>query len=78
MTMTRNRPITFAQALRRLPGFAWNSYDPEYHKRPVDLAWIVLHEIDLYEEGQDGAEITSGRQVAQGRKYIAWVKGGVA
>lgn len=31
------------------------TYDPYQIKMPADVVYILQHEIDLYDEGQDGA-----------------------
>lgn len=40
-------------ALKALPGCV--SYDPLAHKTVSDLVWQALHELDMYEGGEDGA-----------------------
>ncbi len=36
-----------------IPAFVARSYDPHSHKTKDDLAWLIRHELDLYEEDEE-------------------------
>jgi len=63
----------FEKAYKELPAYC-NGYDSLYHKTANDLAWLVLLQIDLFDEGED-SEIRNIRQYNQCKKYVKkWCK----
>jgi hypothetical protein len=48
------------------------TYDPHQLKTPSDAAYLLQHEIDLYEEGQDGA--LDADEIAEVRVALKRVK----
>lgn len=61
----------FKVALRLLPRAAELSFDQFAQTTVADLCWIVQHEIDLYNEGQDGCDIRTARDLAACRRFLA-------
>ena len=43
----------FAKALDEIPDQVVGSYDPQSHTKIDDLMWISLHELDMYDEGEE-------------------------
>ncbi len=51
--------------------FFISCYDPVgQHKTPSDLAWSMLHELDLHAEGEEN-ELDTPAKVRRAKKYIA-------
>jgi hypothetical protein len=59
----------FKTALYELPNCI-TGYDALTHLTPDDLAWLVLLQIDLREEGEE-SDIKTNRQLVQCRRYVA-------
>jgi hypothetical protein len=57
---------TFEKALKR---FFLSGYDPAQHKTAQDLAFSMLHELDLHEEGEDN-ELTTARLRTRAKAFI--------
>jgi hypothetical protein len=57
---------TFGQAVKALP--ACVSWDPLEHKTVSDLVWQALHELDMFNEDQDGA--ITAREAAAVRRFV--------
>lgn len=61
--------MTFKQALKRLPRCAEGNFDFLSHKTIADLRFIVRHELDLWEEGQE-TDIRTAQDVAACRRFL--------
>ncbi len=58
--------------IKELPVWACGNYDQFVHKTAADGVWLVQHELDLQEEGEnDDREKLNAAQIRQGKKYIA-------
>jgi hypothetical protein len=62
--------MTYDQALKAMPNFLIASYDPLSHRTIGDLAFMVQHEIDLHEEGEE-SEIRTLAQYRAAQRYLA-------
>ena len=58
----------YAKALKQLPKCCIGTLD-QHHTTIEDLVWIVQHEVDLYEDGEEN-DIANKRQLNQCRRYI--------
>jgi len=59
----------FDAAFKELPKCC-RGFDPWYHKTCSDLAWLVLLQVDLYDENED-SEIKNMREYQQCKRYVA-------
>jgi len=57
----------FEKALKR---FFIGGFDPAQHTTADSLAWSVQFELDLWEEGEDGCELKTKRDVNRARKFV--------
>lgn len=57
----------FNKALKR---FFIGGFDPAQHTTADALAWTMRFELDLYEEGEDGCELKTKRDVIRARKFV--------
>ena len=48
------KPTTFAAAFKLMPACLMGAYDALGHTRIEDLRFIAEHEIDMFNEAQDG------------------------
>jgi hypothetical protein len=65
----RNPGSTFDQAFRALPA-CLQGFDPLRHKTVADLVAMAQFEVDLYNEGDDGCDIHTWKQLAKVSAYI--------
>lgn len=61
-------PTPFEVALRAFPRCIIGGLDPLGHKTVSDLVYQALHELDMFNEGQDGA--ISAREAAIVKKFV--------
>lgn len=55
----------------KIPSFIMSSPDDNGNAdTPENWAWVIQHEIDLYEEGQDDPDIKNNRQYQQAKKCL--------
>ncbi len=62
--------MTFYAAFHRLPMCVVGNFDPLVHKTVADLRYIVRHELDMFEEGQE-TDIRTKRSEQACRKFLA-------
>ena len=48
----------------------WTGFDPFHHKTQSDIDWSILHEVDLYREGED-SDIKTKAQLKEAKVYAA-------
>ena len=66
------KPKNFYTALNELPDYI-GGYDSFSHHTPADLAWLVLLQMDLYNEGED-TEIKTKAMYRRCKKYVdKWI-----
>jgi hypothetical protein len=65
--------MTFNDALKRLP-ICIGGLDPLRHRTIDDLRWLVIFEIDLYEEGDEQTDIRNQRDLAACRRFLVITK----
>ena len=53
---------------KNIPACVAASYDPLTHKTPDDVAFLVRHELDLYEEGEE-TDMTA-RDARDARRWL--------
>jgi len=58
--------VIFEMALKR---FFISGYDSAQHRTAQDLAWAMLHELDLYEEGEE-SELPTARLRARAKAFV--------
>jgi hypothetical protein len=58
--------VTFEKALKR---FFISGYDSAQHRTAQDLAWAMLHELDLHEEGEEN-ELPTSRLRARAKAFV--------
>lgn len=39
--------------MMKVPSYIAGSFDPHHHKTNDDILYLVQHEVDLYEEGEE-------------------------
>ncbi len=66
VAITKVNPDPFDVAMKALPACVASGLDRP--KTVSDLVYQALHELDMYEEGQDGA--ITARQAAAVRKFV--------
>ena len=57
----------FRVALAKMPTFM-GGFDPCQHTTLEDLRWMTIHEVDLYEEGEE----SDIRSAADLKEVLAW------
>lgn len=57
----------FEKALKR---FFIGGFDQAQHTTADSLAWSMQFELDLWEEGEDGCELKTKRDVNRARKFV--------
>jgi hypothetical protein len=62
-----HKSATFEKALKR---FFIGGYDSAQHRTAPDLAWAMLHELDLYEEGEEN-ELPTAKLRARAKAFVA-------
>ena len=73
MTNKEQNERLFALAILCLPVEIVASFDPLTHKTIADLVYIVRHELDLYNEGEE-TDLTRD-SLADCRKFLKRFKG---
>jgi hypothetical protein len=58
----------FEEALKNMPECIYG-YDPFNHKTANDLAWLVLLQIDLFQEGED-SEIRTKSDLIKCKNFV--------
>lgn len=66
--MSQFKKMTFEQLYRKCP--AEVELQDHYHKTIDDIIYQCRHELDMYEEEQDGAPIQTNRQANKVRAFI--------
>ncbi len=61
--------FTFEQLYKKVPREI--ELQSHYHKTIDDIIYQCRHELDMYEEGQDGAPIETARQAKKVKDFIA-------
>lgn len=73
--MTAKKPqLTEAQLLKAMPDLLVASVDD--HKTPMDFFFLVQHEIDLYDEGED-SDIRNARDRAACVKFMEFCRSAI-
>lgn len=60
---------TYSEALKKLPRCCAGTYDPHWHKTPADLAFMVLLQMDLYEEEREASDIRNKAEYERCKRY---------
>ena len=61
--------MTRDEALRKAPGHLIGGYDPWEHKTADDIGWLVLREVDLYDEGEE-TEVKNERDRMKALRFV--------
>lgn len=66
----REMPFDIIETMKlEIPMCVMGSYDPLTHLTQKDISWLVRHELDLYEEGED-TDIKNPRQAQAARRFL--------
>lgn len=61
--------MNFQKALKSIPSCI-GGYDPMRHKTVADLIYLVQTELDMFDEGEQEADIRDLRQCRQAKKWL--------